>query len=82
MQDEADARDTERDQRGVRDRADRRDEHDVLAPQSLPEHEEVLGADRDDERETEPEAGEKRGEHILTIRSLAASVQLMILHRH
>ena len=55
---------------------------DVLAAQALAQHEEVLRADRDDQREAEAEAGEERGEHASTLRATATSVQLMILQLH
>ena len=55
---------------------------DVLAAEALAQHEEVLRADRDDEREAEAEAGEQGGEHASTLRCATTSVQLMILQMH
>ena len=51
---------------------------------SLPQHEEVLRADRDDEREAEAEAGESgRERHAFDARRHPSrSIQLKILQRH
>jgi hypothetical protein len=40
--------------------ADRHDGEDVLATKTLAEHEGVLSADRDDERQPQPQAGHGR----------------------
>ena len=48
-------------------RADRGDDEDVLAADALAQHEEVLRADRDDEREAEAESGEQGSEHTSTL---------------
>ena len=53
----------DRDQQHVADRADGHHHPDVLAPDALPQHVRVLGADGDDESEAEAEAGEQ-GEHV------------------
>ena len=74
----------ERDQDRVGDGADRDDERDVLAAQPLPQHERVLRADRDDQREAEAEAGEG-GEEIhgaTACRAIVDEVQLKILRMH
>ena len=55
------------DQQHVADRADGDDHPDVLAPDALPQHVRVLGADGDDESEAEAEAGEQ-GDHVVDAR--------------
>ena len=82
LQHESDARDPQCDEEGIGCRADRRDDEDVLAPETLAQHEKVLRADRDDEREAEAEAREDGGEHTSTLGRAAASVQLTILQVH
>ena len=61
--DRAESGDPGDDQHGVRDGAGDDDGPDVLAAQSLAQHERVLGSDGDDEREAESESGEQ-GEHV------------------
>ena len=61
------------DQHGVRDRADRDDGEHVLAADALPEHEDVLRADGDDEREAEGEAGEQGGDTPSTLEARCIS---------
>ena len=82
MQHEPDARDAEHDEHGVRHGADRGDDEHVLAAQALAQHEQVLRADRDDEREAEAEAGEQGSEHASTLGGADHAVQLMILQVH
>jgi len=56
----------------------------VLAAEALAQHERVLGADRDDERQAESESGEgdeQDGGHVPTLGWLPSSVQRMILQR-
>ena len=77
------AGDAERDQDGVADRADRDHDGDVLAADALAQHERVLGADRDDQREAEAEAGEGGEQvHAHTIARDAPKLQLQILQDH
>jgi hypothetical protein len=57
--------DARRDQRRVGHRAEQHDWQHVFAANALPQHERVLHADRDDERETEAEAGERDAERSL-----------------
>ena len=54
----------------------------MLPAQTLAQNEEILGADGDDEREAESDAGEEGGEHASTLRLHPLSVQLMILQMH
>jgi hypothetical protein len=57
----------------------------VLAAQPLAQHEGVLGADRDDEREAEQEAGadgEQEGVHTTILRPAAAEAQRTSLQQH
>jgi hypothetical protein len=47
----------------------------VLAPDALAQDEQVLGSDRDDERQAEAETGEQRREHVSTLRGAIDTVQ-------
>jgi len=63
-------RDADDDEHGIRQGADQHDGEHVLAAQPLAQHEGVLCADRDDERQPEAEAaegGEDRGCHAATV---------------
>src|SRR5690606_15701291 len=60
LEDRPEAPDARDDERRVGDRTDRDDEADVLAPDSLAQHEDVLRADRDDEPEAHEQAREDR----------------------
>ena len=55
VQHRAEPRDADRDEERVGYGADERDGERVLAADALAQHEQVLGADRDDQRETEGE---------------------------
>ena len=57
----SDARDTSTDQQEIGQSTECDDYEDVLAPQSLPQDEGVLGTDSDDECRTEGEPGCKCG---------------------
>jgi hypothetical protein len=63
----ADARDPGDDEHQVRDRADGDHHAHVLPGQALPEHEGVLRADRDDQRQAGQEAGGGGVEHTATL---------------
>jgi hypothetical protein len=75
VQERAEAGDPEGDQSGVRERADERHRDGVLAPDALAQDEQVLGSDRDDERQAEAETGEQRREHVSTLRGAIDTVQ-------
>ena len=55
----SDTRDARGDQDGVGHCADHDDQPDVVAQQTLAQHERVLGADRHDEAETGEQAGQQ-----------------------
>ena len=63
----ADAGDARGDQHDVGHRAHRDDRQHVLAADALTQHERVLGADRDDQRERGEEADEQGRAHALTL---------------
>ena len=83
----AEARDARRDQDHVRDGAYRDDRRDVGTGDALPDHVGVLGADGDDEGQSEQQArkhGRDRGwdEHESTVGTMGPTIQLNILQLH
>lgn len=67
------------DEHHIRERAQCDHGCHVLPADPLPQHEGVLRAYRDDQREAQAEAGERGGEHNTDARNLADPAPLMLL---
>jgi hypothetical protein len=76
----ADAGDAQHDQQCIGERADDHDRGDVLAADSLAQHEQVLRADGDDDRPRPRPASAEESTHASVDRETQA--QIMILHPH
>ena len=67
IQERSDARHPHGDEHRIRQRADRRDQEHVLTLQALAQHEQVLRADGDDERQPEGDPSEEGVDHDSTL---------------